>query len=345
MEKVQTAPIKRKSDFRSYLLICVFACIPVYWAALFYIEAVTNREDEPLAVAASIWFFGFFYIGWYLSEMWAPKNKRLPDLIFMMLAAVILANVIWLFYHADRPYHRQGINLLLFWMPFMVLSLAAGIFLRLIRLNIRNQVQQANVSAAQSRSELHLLQSQLSPHFLFNTLNNLYGLSISQHEKLPTLLLKLSELLRYSVYDAKELFVPLKSELSYINNYIDFEKIRIGDRLALTTSIEAVLDDRFTVAPMLFIVFIENAFKHSKNTIEKEVFIDIALKTWGDSILFSVKNSYCERNDENSEVRTDNGLGLVNVRKRLQLLYAGNYDLKVEHKDGFYSVMLQLKVK
>ncbi|HVG13702.1 MAG TPA: histidine kinase, partial [Chitinophagaceae bacterium] len=158
------------------------------------------------------------------------------------------------------------------------------------------------------------------------------------------LLLKLSDLLRYSVYDAKELFVPLKNELEYINNYIDFEKIRIGDRLVLSTSIEPVTDDRIKIAPMLLIVFIENAFKHSKNTLEKEVFIDITLKTWGDSILFSVKNSYSGTANENNRLRTDNGLGLVNVRKRLQLLYVEAYDLKVTSEEGFFTVMLQLKM-
>jgi sensor histidine kinase YesM len=206
-------------------------------------------------------------------------------------------------------------------------------------------LQQAHITAAQSLSELRLLQSQLSPHFLFNTLNNLYGLSITQHEKIPVLLLKLSDLLRYSVYDSKELFVPLKNELEYINNYIDFEKIRIGDRLQLTTSIESITDDRIKIAPMLLIVFIENAFKHSKNTLEKEVFIDITLKTWGDSILFSVKNSYSSSANESSGLRTDKGLGLVNVRKRLQLLYVDAYDLKVHSEDEFFTVMLQLKSK
>jgi LytS/YehU family sensor histidine kinase len=157
--------------------------------------------------------------------------------------------------------------------------------------------------------------------------------------------LKLSDLLRYSVYDAKELFVPLKDELAYINNYIDFEKIRIGDRLVLTTSIEAVINDDIKIAPMLLIVFIENAFKHSKNTIEKEVFIDITLTRWVYLILFSVKNSYTNIKDENNLLTKDKGLGLANVMKRLQLLYADQYDLKVENKEGFYSVMLQLKVK
>jgi len=238
-----------------------------------------------------------------------------------------------------------AINLLLYWLPFIVLSMAIAMLIKLYRESITTQLQHANVTAAQSRSELNLLQSQLSPHFLFNTLNNLYGLSISQHEKIPTLLLKLSDLLRYSVYDAKELFVPLKNELAYINNYIDFEKIRIGDRLVLTTSIETVTTEEIEIAPMLLIVFIENAFKHSKNTIEDKIFIEITLKIWSDSILFSVKNSHTDTNNENNNLRTDSGLGLANATKRLELLYENKYDLKIENKEGFYSVMLQLKVK
>jgi hypothetical protein len=346
MDNVQDIPAKKTSDTRTFLLICLFAVIPVYWAALLYIEAVTNEEIEELAVAVTICFFGCFYTGWYLSQVWAPKNKKVPGHLFFILAFVILANTSWIFFHADFPLRgRVAINLLLYWLPFIVLSLATGALVKLIRVTIHNELQLANVTAANSISELHLLQSQLSPHFLFNTLNNLYGLSITQHEKIPTLLLKLSDLLRYSVYDAKELFVPLKDELSYINNYIDFETIRIGDRLFLTTSIEQVVSDTIKIAPMLLIVFIENAFKHSKNTIEKEVFIDIAIKLWGDFILFSVKNSYDPIKNESNFLKTNSGLGLLNVTKRLQLLYSGEYDLKVENKEDTYSVMLQLKVK
>lgn len=346
MDTTQGIQIKKKSGLRVFILICLFASIPVYWASLIYIELVTGNEIEELAVAAAICFFLFFYIGWSLPTKWAMTNKRILKLVFSTLSIIIAAGIIWLFAHADFPLHSMpAINILLYWLPFMVLSIAIAMIVKLYWGSITNQLQQANITAEQSRSELNLLQSQLSPHFLFNTLNNLYGLSLTQHEKIPTLLLKLSDLLRYSVYDAKELFVPLKSELTYINNYIDFEKIRVGERLVLTTSIEPVITNEIKIAPMLLIVFIENAFKHSKNTIEKEIYIEIVLKRWGDLILFSIKNSHSDIKDENNLLRKDSGLGLVNVMKRLQLLYANEYDLKVENKEGFYSVMLQLKVK
>ncbi|WP_315822349.1 histidine kinase [Paraflavitalea speifideaquila] len=134
-------------------------------------------------------------------------------------------------------------------LPLLVLSVTTGIMIKTVRTTIKSQLQDARADAAQSQSELKLLQSQLSPHFLFNTLNNIYGISLSRHENVPPLLLKLSDLLRYSVYDAREQFVPLQSEMAYIHNYIDFEKIRIGEKLKLTTEFDYHIDPKIQIAP------------------------------------------------------------------------------------------------
>lgn len=135
------------------------------------------------------------------------------------------------------------------------------------------------------------------------------------------------------------MFVPLKEELTYINNYMEFEKIRIGERLHLNTVLEPFDDTNDMIAPMLLIVFIENAFKHSKNTTNDKVYIDIMIRRWSDSILFSVKNS-------KGEVPAHSGgLGLENVRKRLSLLYPNQYDLNIEDGDKYFTVQLQLKIK
>jgi LytS/YehU family sensor histidine kinase len=160
---------------------------------------------------------------------------------------------------------------------------------------------------------------------------------------IPPLLLKLSELLRYSVYDAKELFVPLKDEVAYINNYIEFEKIRIGDRLVIKSTIDEI-GENLKIAPMILIIFIENAFKHAKNSTDENIYIDMELKTFANSILFTVKNSY-QVNEEGGIAGKYSGFGLDNVQKRLALLYPNQYDLKLEANDGFYKVMLQLKIK
>jgi LytS/YehU family sensor histidine kinase len=229
--------------------------------------------------------------------------------------------------------------------PLLILSIASGIMIKLIRVTVKGQLTEAKATAAQSQSELQLLQSQLSPHFLFNTLNNIYGISLSRHDKVPPLLLKLSDLLRYSVYDAKEQFVPLKHELEYIQNYIEFEKIRVGEKLILFVEIEPNINPEIKIAPLLLIVFIENAFKHAKNTTNQEIQISIQLKTWGNSILFAVWNSNGRQQHESAILKSHSGFGLESVRKRLALLYPGEYDLSIEDKEISYSVMLQLKGK
>jgi hypothetical protein len=341
-----TQVLKQNKDLRAFLLICLFACVPVYWAVLFYIEVVTRKEIEELAIAASIAFFLFFYIGWSMPPLWLRHGRQVLRYLQMLLTLIVVAGIIWLFVHADIQLHtKPAINLLLFWGPFLLVAWALGALVNLLRKTVQQQLRQANITAEQSRSELYMLQSQLSPHFLFNTLNNLYGLSITQHQKIPPLLLKLSELLRYSVYGAKELFVPLGEELAYINNYIDFERLRIGDRLHLTTVVDAIPNNNISIAPMLLIVFIENAFKHAKNTAEESIFIQMELKFWADQILFSIRNSYNVSVRQNETGNSVGGLGLENVQRRLTLLYPGEHYLKIADEGGAFAVQLQLKIK
>lgn len=333
------------NDLHSFMLITLFAGAPVYWACLFYIEAVTRAEIEELAFAAAVCFFGFLYIGMMLARLWSTRSSSVSSKTLATLAVFVMMTLFWLFLHADYQLPSMpAMNLLLFWLPFILLSIFVGMLVNLGRITVHAQIRQANVSTTQMRDELQLLQSQLSPHFLFNTLNNLYGLSITQQTKVPPLLLKLSDLLRYSLYEAKEPYVPLKNELEYIKNYLAFEQIRIGDRLQLTSDFENIAGDGIKIAPMLLITFVENAFKHAKNTPERAIFVAIELKTWGEQILFSIKNSYASE-VEPSKLNKNSGLGLVNAKKRLALLYPNEHFLNVEAKDEVYTVLLQLKAK
>ncbi|RYZ37755.1 MAG: GHKL domain-containing protein, partial [Sphingobacteriales bacterium] len=331
---------------RVYLGLAILISIPIFVAVKYYAESIQVAEDELVSFAATVCFMLGVFSGRYVSQIWAAKLTTVPPTLLIGLPFLIVVCVAWLFFHADFPLEgRVAINLMLFWVPFAIISVASGVLIKLIHTSTQNQLKEAQNQAAHSQSELNLLQSQLSPHFLFNTLNNLYGLSITEHEKIPPLLLKLSELLRYSVYDAGEIYVPLKNELTYINNYLQFEKLRIGDRLMLTTDIEEMIAEDIKIAPMLLIVFIENAFKHSKNTATPEIFVDIKLKTWGNSILFAVKNTYGRQEQGNKMMGKSNGFGLPNVRKRLDLLYPSAYDLYVNNDEMFYTVELQLKMR
>jgi len=330
-----------------YFLVILAAAIPIFLLINFYLETVMERNQEKIAFFVTIYFLAGVFAGRYVSHLWTLKKNVVPDQLYRTLAAIITACVLIIFFAAQFSLGIKNIfmGLLFFLLPLLGLSVSSGMLIKLIRTRIKNQLQEAKATAEQSQSELKFLQSQLSPHFLFNTLNNIYGISLSQHEKVPGLLLKLSSLLRYSVYDVKELFVPLKNELAYIKDYLEFEKLRIGDKLVLSVSIEESTFSNYKIAPLLLIVFIENAFKHSRNTTERKIYIDIALKTWGNSILFSVKNSVDANTTKNSFVETGSGFGLVNVTKRLEILYKNGYDLEIQNKEGWYNVMLQLKAK
>ena len=327
--------------------IAILAAIPVYIIANFYTHAfMDNRDDDEAAMLITICFVACIYIGRYLSYLWIKKDGTISRTTLTVNAIIIIVSAALVFVLAQVTLtsNLAFVRILFVGLPLAALGLSLGVMIKLIRTSVANQLTAARATAEQSQGELRFLQNQLSPHFLFNTLNNIYGISLTQHEKVPDLLLKLSDLLRYSVYDAKELFVPIKNELAYIKDYIDFEKIRIGDKLELEVSYEDV-DPSVKIAPLLLIVFIENAFKHSKNTTDQKIYIKIVIKTWANSVLFAVKNSCSSSKNEESIVRKDSGFGLENVIKRLELLYRGEYDLKTEEKDGFYNVMLQIKSK
>jgi hypothetical protein len=346
MKYLSERPVNSFFGNNLYLLLACFSGIPIFIAIHPYVESIGINDDEAVSFAATVFFILGVFSGRYISQVWSAGLTKLPVPFTFFIAILITTSVAWLFFHADFPLQgRAAINLVLFWIPFILVSVALGVLIKVVHAVTKNQLIAAQSDAAHSKSELNLLQSQLSPHFLFNTLNNLYGLSISDHQKIPQLLLKLAELLRYSVYDATEVYVPLKNEMAYIQNYIDFEKIRIGDRLVLTTEIEEMLPSEIRIAPMLLIVFIENAFKHSRNTASPEIFVDIKLKVWGNSILFLVKNSFGIEKEENNMLSKSGGIGLANVGKRLELLYPNGHELLVKSDERFYSVELRLNIK
>lgn len=309
-----------------------------------YVDSISIQEHEAVAISISIFFILAVFAGRYVVQVWANNLTAAPRSFLVSIVIVMVISGIWLFFHAHFDFgHRMG---MLFSVPLIIIGIASGALLKVMHAVTQNQLSEAQKQAAHNKSELHLLQSQLSPHFLFNTLNNMYGLSITDHQKLPPLLLKLAELLRYSVYDVSETFVPLANEMDYIKNYIEFERIRIGDKLVLTTDLEEMVDAEIRIAPMLFIVFLENAFKHSKNTTSEQIFIHISLRVWENSILFSVKNTYGEKEVSGELFNSkSSGFGLQNVTKRLELLYPNAHELQITKDEMFYKVALQMKMK
>ncbi|MEM9680589.1 MAG: histidine kinase, partial [Bacteroidota bacterium] len=195
----------------------------------------------------------------------------------------------------------------------------------------------------EKNAELRLLKAQLNPHFLFNTLNNLYGLSVIKSDKLPDLMLKLSDLIRYSLYDTKEVFVGLERELQYLENYMSLEKIRLEDQTDIRFNVKGDIT-KYKIAPMLLIVFVENAFKHLVQTGVEKSSVAVSLELVNDELLFTSVNSIDKSVNQNALESGNNGIGLKNAKKRLELLYPERYDLKIVSNDKTYEINLKLQL-
>lgn len=178
----------------------------------------------------------------------------------------------------------------------------------------------------QKENELRHLKAQLNPHFLFNTLNNLYGLSVTGSEKLPGLMLKLSDLMRYSLYDTGQHYVALQKEFDYIANYVALERIRLNNNADIQLCIEGDPTEQY-IAPLLMIVFVENAFKHFTMAKGETAFIHILLSVKNDRLHLNVKNSVDPSYEPALFSKRKGGLGTENARKRLNLIYPGQHKL------------------
>jgi two-component system, LytTR family, sensor kinase len=191
-------------------------------------------------------------------------------------------------------------------------------------------------------SELEFLKSQINPHFLFNNLNNLYSDPLENSPKTPAIILELSGVLRYMLYECREKFVPLSKEIEQLKNFTQLSELQIEERGVVNFTAHT-MQAEYLIAPLILIVFIENAFKHSQASQSTEIVIDINIQLSADGKLdFLCTNSFLPiRNAEN----LSNGIGLENVRKRLHLLYPQAHHLDIRPMENQYVVHLTLQLK
>ncbi|MEM9327952.1 MAG: histidine kinase [Bacteroidota bacterium] len=222
----------------------------------------------------------------------------------------------------------------------MLVTWALSSFLRTADEARKREHEVDLLRAEQFDTELKLLKSQINPHFLFNALNNIYSLTVTKSEKAPDMLLKLSSMLRYVLYEGSEDKVSLASEIKYIQDYIDLQRLK--DEEIENIEFTHTEETDYWIHPMLLIPFVENAFKHSKveDLVHGWLTIDLQI-VQGSYLAFSVKNSLPD------QVVTDEtgGIGIENVRRRLELMYPSAYELEISKHDDSFQVRLQLPFK
>jgi len=333
------------NELTRHLLFCLGVLL-LLSLGLYFLHVSGFRFELLQALTNCLFFLLCIYSGRWLCQVFYLRNRFVPFISASLSAFIVLGFLEYVL--VKYVFHHPNVGFLELFrgdMPFFLAGVVLGMLLKLISASMRKELQDAQIKAEQKESEFNLLQSQLSPHFLFNVLNNLYGISITEPGRIPQLLLKLSGLLRYSIYGGKKTFVPLKEELDYIRGYIEFEQIRMSDRLNLVADIESVADPAILIAPQVLIVFLENAFKHSKNTLSPEIDIDISLKINSNFICLEVSNSYGQDKGGDDLISESSGLGLPNTLKRLELLYGSNYVLEQHAEKGLYHIELKLKIK
>tara|TARA_R110002050_G_scaffold300786_1_gene472695 strand:- start:33706 stop:34791 length:1086 start_codon:yes stop_codon:yes gene_type:complete len=216
-----------------------------------------------------------------------------------------------------------------------------AIFLESMSFASKKEEETIRNKAEHVQTELKLLKSQINPHFLFNSLNNIYALSVMDSDKTQQSISYLSDMLRYVLYECEQPLVPIKKEIDYINNYLKLFSLKSSQPYSITTKFD-VENPHFLVAPMLLIPFVENALKHGNIEQRKDSFINISITSAPNEIVYIVENSFDSEKKQKDET---GGIGLKNVQKRLSILYADGYLLEVDNTDNSYKIQLILKQK
>ncbi|MEM9052274.1 MAG: sensor histidine kinase [Bacteroidota bacterium] len=306
------------------------------WLFLFFIMLVTvQSENKALtAIITVLIFIPPVYVNNLLILPYFRKQKFLFSLFFLVNTILFSILFVWIFFSSDD--REFELSMLVNFVGIMVLVLLSASAIKIAGDSFARRQKE-------KEAELKLLKAQLNPHFLFNTLNNLYGLSVIKSDKLPDLMLQLSDLLRYSLYETKETFVQLEKEVLYLENYIALEKIRLEN----TTKVDFTSSGNISahrIAPMLLIVFVENAFKHVGSSDENQNEVKLNIDIEDNELIFKCENTIAPDSTlKPREIETGkSGMGLENARKRLDLLYPGRYELNIDHGKILFSAELIL---
>ncbi len=225
--------------------------------------------------------------------------------------------------------------------------LGFALMIKLVKRWWQKQKETEQLSKEKTKAELQLLKAQVHPHFLFNTLNNIYFFTLTNSAQAPVMIKKLSGLLNYILHECDRPLVPLEKEIKMIQDYMALEKIRYAEQMQMTIEIDGKPEEKM-IAPLLLIPFVENSFKHGTSKMITQPWVRLAIQIENDWLRFTVMNSKPSTNESFlSKARLPVGqgnIGLKNVTKRLELLYPGTHELRIFSESDSYSVYLSLQL-
>ena len=323
----------------------------IIWSMLFALPhlVIDTRNTKPgffpgsFFIITNLYHIGLFYLNAFvLYPLFFNKRKWW---IYVLMIAVVMIVSYYLKLFMVRQWYSEVVMdtwayRILFFPP--IPFLIASIIYRLIVDKIAYDKRQKEIVAEQLSIKLKFLRSQISPHFIFNVLTNLVSLARKKSEQLEPALIRLSDLMRYMLYESDEKKVTLSKEIDYLKSYIELQKLRFGYDAEIETMIDlSEKDKQQNIEPMLLIPFVENAFKHGMGV--DEPFIQIHLTANNGKLEFDVKNKFA--NDLNESKDESSGIGLENVQSRLMLLYPKEHDLILKEENNLFHVHLTLQLK
>ena len=328
------------------------------WAILFGLPFFfTGRESQTVTVLSYVRsvivplsFMLVFYVNYVLlidHFLFAKRPWKffLCNILLIAFAMGVVHLLFQLLPHPEWKHpkpERECQEIIGFFMVnAMLYLLVAGLSVAIQMTGSWYQMESARRELEKSRAEAELqnLKSQLNPHFLFNTLNNIYSLIAFSPDRAQKTVHDLSRLLRYVLYDSSQPTVPLEKELDFIRNYVELMRIRLPEHVKLATDISSATPET-PVAPLLFISLIENAFKHGVSH-NKPSFIDLSIHQEGARIVCSIRNSYFPK--DNEQDKSGSGIGLQNLSRRLELLYPSRHIFTYGQKGDEYVCLLELQ--
>jgi sensor histidine kinase YesM len=322
-----------------------------------YINNNKPHSQEPQSaiqlvryIINNLIYIGFFYLnsGWLVPRLIYQRRYKqyAAAIVTCFIAILVLAWLVFFQLFKTPDFNLPGHILFNFFL--FLFFLAGSTAYCLIKDRIDSERITREKETENLKTELSFLRSQVSPHFMFNIMNNMVALARKKSDLLESSLIKLSSLLRYMLYETEEK-VSLQKEVEYLQSYIDLQKQRFGENVSLKSCMEKI-DKQYEIEPMLLIPFVENAFKHGTGFVTKVTGsnlvlyniaeINIELTAEKNELRFIVKNR-CTENLAEPKDKTS-GIGLTNVKRRLDLLYRNRHSLNIEKKDGWFIASLQI---
>ena len=328
----------------------------IFWAFVFVamclLEFSTLREFPAFVLTNQLidvaLFAGLVYFNLlYLIPRFLTRKKFSAYLGLLLLSVLIftpLRVLILYFKYSGRPEFQTELvrHLNYFFVPTIMVAIGSTFF-RIASDWIRDLREKQELRTKTMQTELRFLKSQINPHFLFNTLNSLYALTLKKSDDAPEIVLKLSEMMRYMLYECNERRVLLSKEVNYLKNYLDLERVRHGQRAEIQFEVQGRLNGQ-QIAPLMLIPFVENSFKHGINHAMTESFVRIFMDVDDNEVQFYIENSKPETAPLPNPDRPSGGIGLVNVKRRLDIMYPGKYQLDTEETPLTYGINLRIEL-